>query len=193
MRQSNALSTLSATLWPVEARSTLVRQVVLAVAGTVLLALSAKAQVPFYPVPMTMQTYVVLILAASFGWRLGVATIALYLVEGFLFSIPVFAGPTAGLAYLFSPTAGYLFSYLVVAGLVGYFAEQGWDRSPLKALVIMTAGSVINLGLGAMWLAAMIGVEKAIALGVMPFLLAGALKIGLAAATLPIAWKLVRR
>ncbi len=190
---STAGLTLGATLWPAQQNAALFRNVFLAVAGTMLLAMSAKLKVPFYPVPMTMQTFVVLVLGAAYGWRLGLATVSLYLFEGLALGMPVFSGATAGPAYLLSPTMGYLLSYLPGVALVGFLAERGFDRTPLKALAMMSAGAAINLFLGAAWLGVMIGFEKAVAVGVMPFLLADALKIALAASILPIAWKLVRR
>lgn len=191
--EPGSLLTLGATLWPVSAKAGVIRSLILALIGTALLAISAKIQVPFYPVPITMQSFVVLVLGAACGWRLGAATIALYLVEGLVFNIPVFALPTAGPAYLASPTIGYLFSYLPAAALVGYLAEKGWDRSVSKALLMMAAGAGLILTIGAGWLAYRIGVDKALTFGVMPFLAGDALKLGLAAATLPLAWKLVRR
>ena len=187
------LATLSASLWPVDANVMLMRGVILALVGTVLLTISAKVQVPFYPVPVTMQSFVVLVLGAAYGPRLGAATIALYLAEGFLLNAPVFAGPTAGIAYLASPTIGYLLAYLPAAAFVGLLASRGWDRSPTWAILMMTGGAAIILTVGFAWLAYLFGVSKALTVGVYPFLAGDVLKVLLAAATLPLAWKLVRR
>ncbi|MBY0613743.1 MAG: biotin transporter BioY [Beijerinckiaceae bacterium] len=186
-------ATLSASFWPVEANVSLIRGVILALVGTVLLAISAKVQVPFYPVPLTMQTFVVLVLGAAYGPALGAATIALYLAEGLFLNAPVFAGSTAGLAYLASPTIGYLLAYLPAATFVGFLARRGWDRSPVSAILMMAGGAAIILVTGFVWLGHVIGAERALVVGVYPFLPGDLLKLLLAAATLPLAWKLVRR
>ncbi len=191
--QPIAAATLSARIWPVTSNTTMLRYAFLALLGTLLLTISAKIQVPFYPVPITMQSFVVLVLGAAYGWRLGAATIALYLAEGLLLGAPVFAGPRAGLAYLASPSIGYLLAYLPAAALVGYLAERGWDRSPVRALLMMALGTAFILAMGAGWLAYVIGAEKALAVGVLPFLPGDALKLALAAATLPVAWKVLGR
>ncbi len=96
----------------------------LAIAGTLALALSAKVQIPFYPVPMTLQTLAVLAIGAAFGLRLAAATVALYLIEGLL-GLPVFAGAVAGPAYMFGPTGGYLLGFLASAAFVGFAADRG--------------------------------------------------------------------
>ena len=167
----------------------------LAIVGSLLLTLSAKIQVPFWPVPMTMQTFAVLVIGMAFGPRLGMATVGLYLLEG-AFGLPVFAGtPTKGigLAYMMGPTGGYLAGFLVAAGLVGYLSWRGWDRSVLMTLAAMVLGTAVIFLFGVPWLAYLIGFEKAIQFGLTPFLPAAALKIGLAAALLPTCWKLVGR
>ena len=184
--------TLSAALWP---RQDLSRNVLLAIAGSVLLALSAKLQVPFWPVPMTMQTYVVLVLAMAYGWRLGCATVALYLVEG-MFSLPVFAGTPEkglGLSYMMGPTGGYLAGFVLATLAAGMLAERGWDRSWIKAGAVMLAGHAIVFAAGVAWLAVLVGPERAVALGFTPFVAATAAKILLGLATMPLAWRLLRR
>jgi len=162
-------------------------------AGSLLLTLAAKTQVPFYPVPLTLTTLVVLLIGAAYGARLAAATVGLYLFEGLVLGLPVFAGPSAGIGYLASPTIGYLLAYLPAATLVGLLAERGYDRKLGSALVMMAAGEAVILGAGASWLAVMIGAEKAWTLGVLPFLLGDALKLALATAALPIAWSILRR
>src|ERR1700757_150507 len=131
----NRRQPLAAVLWPERAASR-ARFAALAVLGTLALAVSAKVQVPFYPVPMTLQTLVVLILGAAFGARLAGATVALYLLEG-LIGLPVFAGDIAGPAYMAGPTGGYLIGFLVAAVAIGFLAERGWDRSGARLLVLM--------------------------------------------------------
>ncbi len=183
--------TLSAVLWPAHTNNTFLRNAVWAFIGTMVLAISAKVQVPFYPVPVTMQSFVVLLIGAGFGWRLGMATIALYLFEGLALGLPVFAGETAGIAYLLKPSMGYLFSYLVAAGVVGFMAERGFDRTPLKALLMMSIGAVLILSIGAGWAVYVIGVQKVWAFYVAPFLYGDAVKVALAAAILPATWKIL--
>jgi biotin transport system substrate-specific component len=177
-------------------RTTALGNVVLAIAGSLALWLSAKLQVPFYPVPMTMQTFVVLVIGTSFGWRLGAATVALYLIEGAL-GLPVFAGTPEkgiGLAYMVGPTGGYLLGYLPAAALCGFLASCGWDRRIVLTALSMLLGTVVIYAFGLSWLCTVVGWDKPIlAWGLTPFVLGDLLKIGLAVALLPISWKLLRR
>ncbi len=182
-------STLATALWP-EKTNSIVREVTLAVLGTLLLTLSAKVQVPFYPVPLTLQTLAVLVLGAGLGWRLGAATIALYLAEGAL-GLPVFAGTPEkglGLAYMMGPTGGFLAGFLIAAAFVGFCAQRGWGQSFLRLLAVMSAGHVLIFGLGFAWLSVLAGPQTAFAAGVAPFFLATVLKTVLAAAVLRALW-----
>ena len=179
-------NTLASSYWP-RLSSSMMLQAVTVVAGSILLAISAKVQVPFWPVPMTMQTFVVLLLGATLGPRLAGATLALYLAEGAL-GLPVFA-KGAGLAYMAGPTGGYLAGFFLAAIVTGWLSSRGYGRSIVTTLTAFTAGEVIIFAVGAGWLATFVGLEKAIVLGVTPFLLAEVLKVGLACAVLPIAWK----
>ena len=118
---SNAIATqptLAQTVWQAEGAARWMRNVVLVLAGTAILAISAKINVPMLPVPMTMQTFAVLLIAMAYGWRLGAATIIAYLAEGAL-GLPVFAGG-GGLAYMAGPTGGYLFGFVLSALIVGF-------------------------------------------------------------------------
>ena len=159
-----------------------VYQILFVVAGVILLTLSAKLQVPFWPVPMTMQTFVVLMIGATLGARLGGATLLAYLAAGAV-GLPVFASG-AGLAYMVGPTGGYLVGFLAAALIVGTLVDRGYGRTIVGAALTMLAGVAAIYILGAGWLATLIGAEKAIAGGVMPFLLADALKIAIATAAL---------
>lgn len=182
--------TVSATRLLVTSRSRLV-QLSLAVAGSLLLWLSAKVQVPFYPVPMTMQTFALLLLAASTG-RIGVAAVALYLLEG-AFGLPVFAGTPEkglGLAYMTGPTGGYLLGFLLAAAFVAWMAEKGWMQGFVSRLVVMGIGAALIYLPGLAWLSAFIGFDKAVALGLMPFIYGDLLKVLLAAVALQAAWRL---
>ena len=123
MNAAKPHSTLAEALWPASSGDVL-RNGLLVVAGSLLLTLSAKINVPFYPVPMTMQTLAALVIGVAFGWRLGAATVTFYLVQG-AFGLPVFAGTPEkgiGLAYLMGPTGGYLIGFAVAAALVGWLA-----------------------------------------------------------------------
>jgi biotin transport system substrate-specific component len=179
-------------LWPAAERP-LVRQAILAVLGSLLLWASAKAQVPMWPVPMTMQSFVVLVLGMGYGFRLGTATVVLYLVEGAV-GLPVFAGTPEkgiGLAYMMGTTGGYLVGFVIAAASVGWLAERGWDRTLPKAVAAMAVGSVLLLIPGVAWLAVLIGGAKAISLGLMPFIAGSLVKLALAAAVMLLAWRAV--
>jgi biotin transport system substrate-specific component len=190
--------TLAGAVWPVAGGSGLrgaARGLVLMLLGSVALWLSAKIQVPLWPVPMTMQTFVVLTLGIAYGWRLAGATLLLYLAEGAA-GLPVFAGgwgEGGGVHHLAGPTAGYLFGFVVAAALVGRLAERGWDRSPLSAAAAMVVGNLVIYALGIAWLSQLIGLPAAVEAGLLPFLLGDAIKVALGAALLPLAWAALRR
>lgn len=181
------------SLWPSRGDAAMrgLRLAVLVVAGSVLMALSARLQVPMWPVPMTMQTFAVLVIGMAYGWRLGGATLIAYLAEGAV-GLPVFASG-AGLAYMAGPTGGYLAGFVLAATLVGWLGERGWDRSVVLTLVAMMFGTALIFGCGVAWLSTLIGTEKAIAAGLTPFLVGAGFKIALAAAVLPVAWWLIGR
>jgi biotin transport system substrate-specific component len=152
--------------------------------GNLLLILSAKIQLPFWPVPMTMQTFVVLMIGAVLGARAGAATVALYLFEGGL-NFAVFAGTPErgiGLAYMYGPTGGYLLGFLVAALAIGFASDKGWMKSLLGNIAWMLAGHAIILALGVAWLSRMAGFDAALASGLHPFWLATALKTAMAVA-----------
>jgi len=157
------------------------RGLALALGGSLLLAISAKVQVPFYPVPLTLQTLVVLVIGAALGARLAAASVALYLIEG-LAGLPVFAGAVAGPLYLAGPTGGYLVGFLAAAALIGFAADRRWDRSWIRLLVSLSVGHAVVFVFGFAWLAHFIGAEKAFAAGVAPFALATVVKTLLAVA-----------
>lgn len=184
-------STLAAALWTRTATSR-VHQVALVLLGTVLLAISAQIQVPFWPVPMTMQTFVVLMIGATYGWRLGGATMVAYLIEGAI-GLPVFAKFSAGAAVLVGPTAGYLAGFVLAALVTGYLAERGFGRNLATAAISFALGTVIIFACGLLYLASLIGVEGAVTHGLMPFILSEPTKVALATLLLPGCWQLVRR
>ena len=165
-------------------QSKLVRYVFFALIGSIALALSSKIKIPFYPVPMTMQTFVVLVIGIGYGWKLGLATISLYLFEGII-GLPVFSGTPEkglGLVYFTGPTMGYLLGFLVAVYVSGKFIYN--DSLIKNFLKLLFATSTIYI-LGMTWLGALIGWEKPIfQLGAQPFLLAELFKILLATLTI---------
>ena len=179
---------LAAVLWPERADriSGLVRGVILVALGPALLTISAKINLPLPYVPMTLQTLVVLMIGATYGWRLGAATVLAYLAEGAI-GFPVFAGSVGGLAPLFGPTAGYLAGFVIAALTTGWLSERGWDRSVPLLFVAMAAGHIVILGCGFAWLAfgMKLGVEKAWLVGIAPFIAASLIKNALGAALVP--------
>lgn len=153
-------------------------------AGTLILAISSHIKVPMYPVPMTLQTLAVPLIGALYGWRLGAITVLTWLMQAAL-GAPVLAGPATGIGYFVGPTAGCLFAFPIAAALAGWLAERGWDgRYVTLAFVGMLLANVICLLVGATWLALLIGVERALTLGVTPFLVGGLVKSALGAAIL---------
>ena len=190
MQPAAARSTLIDALLPAAGLPAWARNALLAVGGSLLLTLSAKINVPFYPVPLSMQTFAVLVIGAAFGWRLGAATVLLYLAQGAL-GLPVFAGTPEkgiGLAYMMGPTGGYLVGFVAGAVLTGWLAERGWDRSFLWLAAAMFIGHAVIFVYGLAWLASGIGLAKAWALGVAPFYLATVFKTLLAAACIKAGW-----
>ncbi|MYB34178.1 MAG: biotin transporter BioY [Gammaproteobacteria bacterium] len=185
--------TLGSLLW-VDSAS--IRNIVLIVLGTVLLTVSAKIQIPFYPVPVTMQTFVVLAFSMACGWKLGGLTVISYFMLGAM-GLPVFAGTPEkgiGLAYMLGPTGGYLLGFVLAAGCIGYLAERGWDRKWYTTLSAMLIGNIVIYVPGLIWLGSLLGWDKPIlAWGLTPFLLGDLAKIVLAMIALPAAWKAVNR
>jgi len=155
----------------------LVKNLFLAILGTILLAVSAKIKIPFWPVPMTMQTFVVLLLGIIYGWKLGLFTVSLYLLEG-IAGLPVFAGTPEkglGLVYFTGPTMGYLIGFLVAVFLAGFFNfNNNFFKNFIK--LIFSVSFIYIFGL--LWLGSIIGWDKPVfELGAQPFLLAELFKI----------------
>ena len=161
----------------------------LCVAGIAALSVSAHIKIPFYPVPLTMQTLFVLAIGMSYGSRLGATTLFGYLALGAA-GAPVFAGG-AGLAYFAGTTGGYLVGFIVAATIMGVLAERGWARHWATTAASMAIGTAIIYVLGAGWLSTIIGFEKALQFGVLPFLYGDALKLIIATAAMPMAWAFI--
>lgn len=163
----------------------------LVLVGVGILAVSARIQVPFYPVPVTMQTLAVMVIAMAYGSKLGTATLFSYLFAGFI-GAPVFAGG-AGFAYMAGPTGGYLAGFLLASVVLGALADRGWTRNWQTTAAAMLVGTSIIYLLGIAWLSQLIGLDKAITFGLVPFIYGDILKLVIAAASVPFMWKLVAK
>lgn len=168
--------------------------VVLGYAGLVGLSAQLSIRLPFTPVPITGQTFAVLLGGMAVGTRRGAAGMLLYLLLG-LVGVPWFAGGDHGMSMLSAPTFGYLIGFVFAACVLGGLARRGFDRHPVTVIVALVAGNAVIYLFGATWLAwrLHVGASQAISLGVTPFLLGDCLKALLAAALLPSAWKLTGR
>jgi len=162
--------------------------------ATAVLAISAQIAfaIPFSPVPVTGQTFIVLLVGAVFGPVRGGAVILMYLAEGFS-GLPVFANGGFGPAYLVGPTGGYLISFVPAAVIVGYLAERGWDRRLVTTFAAMALGTAIILLGGASWLFLTTQRSDILAIALYPFLPGAVIKIAAAAFLLPTVWKFVNR
>ncbi len=166
-------------------------QLIAVLAGIALLTVSAHIKIPFYPVPLTMQTLIVLGIGMTYGCRLGGATLLGYLATGFI-GLPVFAGG-AGMAYMMGPTGGYLAGFFAAAVVLGALAERGWTRSWATAAAAMLMGNVIIYLLGVGWLTSLVGWDKAVQFGLLPFLYGDALKLIIAALCVPYLWSKLKQ
>lgn len=161
--------------------------------GIAFLALLAQVRVEIGPVPITGQTLGVLLLGAAYGAGLGAATMVGYLLVGGL-GLGVFAGGGAGLSTFTGTTGGYLVGFLAAAILVGYLASRGWDRTHVGTAAAMVIGNVVIYAFGVGWLLQFApDFATALAWGVTPFVIGDAIKIAIAVALLPWAWRLIGR
>lgn len=170
------------------------RDVTLIVLGTLLVAALAQVKIPlpFTPVPLTGQTFAVLLVGATLGSKRGAASMALYIALGAL-GLPIFAGGESGLAYLSGATLGYLIGFVMAAYVIGLLAECGWERSVGTSILPFLVGTAIIYACGVAWLAVVLGsFSKAVAAGLLPFLIGDAIKLIAASLMLPAAWKVVR-
>lgn len=173
---------------------TYLRQAILIVGFSLLNALAAQAEVrlPFTPIPITGQTFAVLLTGLLLGGRLGALALIAYVAEG-LVGLPFFAGGKSGLPYALGPTGGYLVGFIAAAYVVGRLAERGWDRRIWTTILAMVIGNLVIYAFGLSWLVRFVGPERVLALGVIPFLAGDAVKVLLAAVALPGGWKLLGR
>ena len=158
--------------------------------GTLLLTISARVQVPFWPVPMTMQTFVVFLIGATYGVRLSFFTLAAYLFEGAI-GLPVFA-TGGGIVYLTGPTAGYLYGMMIAAPVISFFANKGYTNSYIKSFIGIMLGSIIIFLLGVLYLGSIIGYNKAFQAGLLPFIPSELFKIALAVLLIPFFSKILK-
>jgi biotin transport system substrate-specific component len=168
-----------------------VNDIVLVISGAALTALAAQIQIPMFPVPMTLQTLAVLLVAATLGASRAAISMATYLAMGAA-GLPVFASAKTLSGVL--PTTGYLIGFVAAAALIGFLANRGWTKSPLKLTLAFALGSVVIYALGVSGLMITLGLtlEQALAGGVYPFLVGDLVKAVAAAALVPMAWKLVK-
>lgn len=185
---------LSEAFGPQSGAALRVKQVALVIVGIAILAAAAKIRVPMWPVPITMGTFAVLGLGAAYGPRLGLVTIASYMVLGAL-GLDVFAGSgegASGITYMLGGTGGYLAGYVMATVVLGVLARRGWDRSVMWMALAMLIGNAVIYIPGLAWLVHLYTWEKPILeWGLTPFLIGDAVKLVLAAMILPAAWKLV--
>ena len=167
--------------------------IVLVVSGSLFIALSAQLAIPlpFSPVPVTGQTLAVFLVGMLMGSRRGSLCVLAYLAEG-IAGLPVFAGGTAGPARLLGPTGGYLLGFVAAAYVAGRLAERGWDRRVGTTFLAMLLGNAAIYAAGLPWLAAFVGIGRALPLGFYPFIVGDILKLALAAMLLPLGWKILR-
>lgn len=169
---------------------TLAKQIGLVLGGATLTALLAQVTIPWEPVPFTLQTLAVTLCGITMGWRLGMMSQLAYLSAG-ASGLPVFADASFGIVKLVGPTGGYLWGFVLAAGLLGWIAERGWDRKFWRTCVALAAANALILVLGSLWLSVMIGLEAAFFKGFLPFVSGAVAKSAVVVAAMPVAWKLV--
>lgn len=186
-------------------RSRLVANVLLVVAGSLVMAALAQVSIklPFTPVPVTGQTLGAMLVGGSLGAALGGASMVLYLAEGAI-GLPFFAGGESGLEHLgsASASAGYLWGFVLAAVLIGWLAEKRWDRGVGSAIGAFVLGEIVIFTLGVLWLAAALdipvageidGRSDALSLGLYPFIVGDLVKVLIAAGAFPLMWRLLKR
>ena len=156
--------------------------------GSFILAISSKVQIPLTPVPVTLQTLVLLVMSMFLGWRGAVGATSLYLFQGAI-GLPVFAHG-GGFIILFGPTGGYLFGFLIASLVVGYLAEKGWDKSVVLTFTSMTIGTLIIYLFGVIWLSYLKDLNTALVFGLLPFITPDILKICLGTCLVSAGWEI---
>ena len=191
------MTTLALALPPARAAERPLYRVGVVIAGSLLVAVLAQVQfhLPFTPIPVTGQTLGVLLVGAALGPELAVASMLLYVAEGAV-GLPFFAGEGHGwsILTLSSASGGYLWGFVAMGAVVGALARRGWDRTLRSSISAMLVGEIVLYAIGVPWLAAAagIGIERALVLGLYPFVVGDVLKLLAAAGLLPAAWRLTR-
>lgn len=190
----NQMDTLVTRLWPEAGESNSLRNLVLVAVGSLLLAAASQVVVPMWPVPVTGQTFAVLLIGMTYGARLGMLTLLAYLLEGAL-GLPFFAAGSAGLAVFAGPGGGYLVGFLLAAGVTGWLAQRGWGRNAANTAIAMAIGNVVLYVPGLLWLAPFMhgNLHATLAAGLFPFMLGDLAKLLLATAAMPLAWHLLAK
>ena len=170
----------------------IIYNLLLILGGSLFISLTAQLafRLPFTPVPITMQTFGVLLIGLTYGSKRGALTLVAYLAEGAM-GLPVFANGGCGIAYLCGPTGGYLFGFVVAAFVIGYLAENGWDRKMLTAFAAMLIGTIVLFAFGLLGLSRFVGEDKLFVAGLIPFIPGEIFKSILVAISLPTAWKVL--
>ncbi|MCH1883160.1 biotin transporter BioY [Agrococcus sp. ARC_14] len=177
---------------------TLVKDLLLVVAGITVVAALAQVEIPMWPVPITGQTLGVMLVGATLGFRRGVAALTSYMALG-LAGVPIFAGFTGSIAAIGKPSFGFIIGFIATAAVVGWLAERRWDRRPVLAIALFGLASLIPFAFGIPYMAVVLAalgtpvdLAGAVAAGFLPFIVGGIVKWAIAAAALPLAWKGVR-
>lgn len=171
-----------------------INNIALALLGSIFIALTAQVALPlpFSPVPITGQTFGVLVSGIVLGAKRGALSAVFYIVEGAI-GLPVFAGLKGGVVHLLGPTGGYILGFVPAAYIAGYLAEKGWDRSIIRSILGMSIANAIIYGLGLFMLSFYIGYARLLELGFYPYIAGDLLKIALAALSIPLVWKVISR
>lgn len=183
--------TLADHLWPRTVGHPVLRDLGLVMVGVLGLTLCAQIRIPFWPVPLTLQTFGLLLLGTTYGARLSAWTVGAYLLAGGL-GIPVFAGSSHGAGAFFGPSGGYLIGFFFAATLLGRLVERGWDRTPQRLVAALGIATAVPLLTGVLWLSFQVeagghrhwGLWKAMRVGVLPYLPGALLKLAMAASIL---------
>jgi biotin transport system substrate-specific component len=183
-------ATVADLLRPSEKSRAGIYDLILIFAGLIFIGLSAQLAIGF-PVPITGQTFAVLMIGALYGARLGSMCLVSYILAGAV-GVPVFSNFGSGVLFLSGPTGGFLFGFIAAAYVVGLLAERGWDRRVWTTILAMVLGNLVLYAFGLLWLFCLMGFNtKVLAMGLYPFIPGDILKIALAAALLPSGWKLL--
>ena len=188
-----ATVTVADLLRPSQKTSAFIYNIALVIGGSLLIALSAhlKVLLPFSPVPVTAQTFAVLMIGALLGAKLGSLAVIAYLIEGII-GLPFFSSGV-GYTVLLGITGGYLIGFIPAAYLTGFLAQRGWDKRVDTTILAMILGNLVIYTFGLLWLCRLMGISKSVlSAGLLPFIIGDLLKILLAAVLLPTGWKLLK-